>query len=69
MSDDRALSQQQWLLARIAHRYYVANQTQDEIGREFGFSRPKVQRLLDRARQSGIVDIRIALPAGLNLVL
>jgi DNA-binding transcriptional regulator LsrR (DeoR family) len=69
LSDDRALSQQRWLLARIAHRYYVANQTQEEIGREFGFSRPKVQRLLDRARQSGIVDIRIALPTGLNLVL
>ena len=59
--------QQQWLLARIAHLYYVGNRTQDEIGREFGFSRPKVQRLLDRARQTGIVDIRIAQPAGLNL--
>ena len=69
MSDDRALSQQQRLLARIAHRYYVANQTQEEIGREFGFSRPKVQRLLDRARQTGIVDIRIAQTTGLNLVL
>ena len=67
MSDDPAPGQQQWLLARIAHRYYVANRTQDEIGRELGFSRPKVQRLLDRARQTGIVDIRIAQPAGLNL--
>ena len=69
LSDDRASSQQQRLLARIAHRYYVANQTQEEIGREFGFSRPKVQRLLDRARQTGIVDIRIAQTAGLNLAL
>lgn len=67
MSDDAAPGQQQSLLARIAHRYYVANQTQEEIGREFGFSRPKVQRLLGRARQTGIVDIRIAQPAGLNL--
>ena len=68
MSDDPASSQQR-LLARIAHRYYVADRTQDEIGREFGFSRPKVQRLLDRARQIGIVDIRIAQPPGLNLEL
>jgi DNA-binding transcriptional regulator LsrR (DeoR family) len=69
LSDDQSASEQLSLLARIAHRYYVGNQTQDEIGREFGFSRPKVQRLLDRARQSGIVDIRIAQPAGLNLEL
>jgi len=54
-------------LARIAHRYYVDGRTQEEIGREFGLSRPKVQRLLDRARWSGVVDIRIATPPWLNL--
>ena len=41
------------LLARIAHRYYVDGRTQEEIAREFGLSRPKVQRLLERARWSG----------------
>ena len=55
------------LLARIAHRYYVDGRTQEEIGREFGLSRPKVQRLLDRARWSGVVDIRIATPPWLSL--
>lgn len=55
------------LLARIAHRYYVDGRTQAEIGREFGLSRPKVQRLLDRARWSGVVDIRIATPPWLSL--
>ncbi len=54
-------------LARIAHRYYVDGRTQEEIGREFGLSRPKVQRLLDRARWSGVVDIRIATPPWLSL--
>lgn len=54
-------------LARIAHRYYVDGRTQDVIAREFGLSRPKVQRMLDRARWSGVVDIRIATPPGLNL--
>jgi DNA-binding transcriptional regulator LsrR (DeoR family) len=55
------------LLARIAHRYYIDGWTQEEIAREFGLSRPKVQRLLERARASGVVDIHIEAPAGLNL--
>ncbi len=54
-------------LARIAHRYYADGRTQEEIAREFGLSRPKVQRLLERARWSGVVDIRIATPPWLNL--
>jgi DNA-binding transcriptional regulator LsrR (DeoR family) len=54
-------------LARIAHRYYTDGRTQEEIGREFGISRAKVQRLLERARWSGVVDIRIAAPPWLNL--
>jgi DNA-binding transcriptional regulator LsrR (DeoR family) len=56
-------------LARIAHRYYVDRRTQEEIGSEFGLSRPKVQRLLDQARCSGVVDIRIATPPWLSLEL
>ena len=55
------------LLARIAHRYYVDDRTQAEIAREFALSRPKVQRLLERARWSGLVDIRIQAPAWLHL--
>ncbi len=55
------------LLARIAHRSYVDGRTQEEIAREYGLSRPKVQRLLERARTSGVVDIRIASPPWLHL--
>jgi DNA-binding transcriptional regulator LsrR (DeoR family) len=57
------------LLARIAHRSYIDGRTQEEIAQEFGLSRPKVQRLLERARQSGVVDIHIEAPPGLNLEL
>ncbi len=55
------------LLARIAHRSYVDGRTQEEIAQEFSLSRPKVQRLLERARLAGVVDIHIQGPPGLNL--
>jgi DNA-binding transcriptional regulator LsrR (DeoR family) len=55
------------LLVRIAHRYWVDELTQEEIAREFALSRPKVQRLLDRARADGIVEIRVQTPSWLRL--
>jgi DNA-binding transcriptional regulator LsrR (DeoR family) len=55
------------LLARIAHKWYIEEHTQSEIGRELGLSRPKVQRLLERARSTGVVDIRVEAPPGLDL--
>lgn len=54
-------------LARIAHRYYIDGRTQAEIAHEFALSRPKVQRLLERARWSGVVDIHIEAPPSLHL--
>jgi DNA-binding transcriptional regulator LsrR (DeoR family) len=55
------------MLARIAHRWYVAGRTQSEIAQEFGLSRPKVQRLLDRARNTGVVQIKIEGPVGVDI--
>ncbi len=55
------------LLARIAHRSYIDRRTQSEIAGEFGLSRPKVQRLLDRARATGVVEVHIEVPMGLDL--
>ena len=55
------------LLARIAHRWYLDDRTQTEIAHEFGLSRPKVQRLLQRARQTGVVRIHIEAPHGVDL--
>lgn len=56
-------------LARIAHRYYVDDRTQEEIAREFALSRAKVQRLLVQAREAGVVEIRIQAPPWLHLEL
>lgn len=55
------------LLARIAHRWYLDDRTQTEIAHEFGLSRPKVQRLLQRARETGVVRIHIEAPHGVDL--
>lgn len=57
------------LLARIAHLSYIEGRTQEEIAHEFALSRPKVQRLLERARILGVVDINVQGPPGLNLEL
>lgn len=55
------------LLARIASMYYLENMTQETIARQLGLSRPKVQRLLQRARDEGIVEIRVHAIPLLNL--
>jgi DNA-binding transcriptional regulator LsrR (DeoR family) len=66
MPDDARRDESE-LLVRIAHRYWVDELTQEEIAREFALSRPKVQRLLDRARATGIVEIRVQTPPWLRL--
>ena len=48
------------LLVRIAWLYYVEELTQKEIAQRFKMSRVKVLRLLKKARQKGLVEIRIA---------
>jgi deoxyribonucleoside regulator len=55
------------LLARVAHRYHLDGLTQQAIARELGLSRPKVQRLLDRARAHGVVDVHVEVPPWLHL--
>jgi len=48
------------LLARIAWLYYIEDLTQKEIARRFNMSRVKVTRLLKKARERELVEIRIA---------
>ncbi len=55
------------LLARLSIGYYEDGLTQQLLARQFGLSRPKVQRLLDRARAVGVVDIRISTPPWLHV--
>jgi DNA-binding transcriptional regulator LsrR (DeoR family) len=47
------------LTASIARRYYLDGRSKVEIAEEFGLSRFKVARLLDAARESGLVRIEI----------
>jgi len=47
------------LLIKIAQMYYEENATQRQIASRLGVSRPTVSRLLQKARQQGIVEIKI----------
>lgn len=51
------------LMARVAWLYYNHGLTQQAIGDMLGFSRNKVLRLLARARDEGIVQIRVDHPS------
>ena len=46
-------------LARIATLYYIDGLTQEELSRMFSISRATVGRMLRRALQEGIVEIRV----------
>ena len=52
------------LAARVAVLYYEDNKTHDDIGHLLGLSRWKVSRLLQHAKDSGIVRIHIQIPTG-----
>ena len=49
----------QRLLVRTAQLYYEQELTQASISQRLGLSRQKVQRLLSKAREQGIVRINI----------
>lgn len=49
------------LLAEVARRYFIENETQDTIGRALGLSRMKVNRMLREAQDQGLVEIRVRL--------
>lgn len=52
--------------AAVARRYFLQDRSKMEIAAEFGISRFKVSRILDRARASGLVRITIDLPASID---
>jgi DNA-binding transcriptional regulator LsrR (DeoR family) len=47
------------LLVEVAVLYYLENKTQSEISKELFMSRPKVSRLLKKAKEMNIVEIKI----------
>ncbi len=52
------------LLADVAQRYYLDDQTQEQIAQSIGVSRSNVSRMLKEARRLGLVEIRIHHPLG-----
>jgi len=50
------------LLAHVASLYYEDRLTQDEIARRVGTSRSTVSRMLDEAREAGVVEIIVHYP-------
>jgi DNA-binding transcriptional regulator LsrR (DeoR family) len=53
------------LLVKVAKLYYENGLTQDEVSQRLRISRPKVSRLLQEARNQGVVQITIAsVPGG-----
>lgn len=57
------------LLASVARRYFVHDETKVQIARDLGVSRFKVARMLDQARDEGIVRIEIEDASDLDLEL
>jgi DNA-binding transcriptional regulator LsrR (DeoR family) len=62
MTGRRAGPATQVLSASVARRYYVDGRSKVEIAAEFGLSRFKVARLIDVARETGLVRIEIGHP-------
>jgi DNA-binding transcriptional regulator LsrR (DeoR family) len=58
-----------YLLSKVGTLYYLRNLTQQEIADRLRISRPTISRLLQEARNQGIVQISIAPPRGLHLEL
>lgn len=52
------------LLSKVSKLYYEQGLTQQEISERLHLSRPKVSRLLQRAREDGIVQITVVSPSG-----
>ncbi len=52
-------------IIEIASSYYHDDVTQEELARRFGLSRARVSRLLKRAREDGLVEIRVHQQPGL----
>lgn len=47
------------VVVEIASLYHYQNITQEELSRRFSLSRAKISRLLKRAREEGVVEIRV----------
>jgi len=46
-------------LLKVAHLYYVEGLNQNDIAKRFGVSRPTIVRMLRKAREAGLVEIKL----------
>lgn len=53
------MENEKYLLIEIAVMYYLEGKTQNQIATELYISRPKVSRMLKKAKELGVVDISI----------
>lgn len=53
------MENERYLLIEIAVMYYLEGKTQNQIAKELYISRPKVSRMLKKAKELGVVDISI----------
>lgn len=53
-------------LAQISMLHYVRGLSQQEIASKLGYSKMTISRMLQRARESGVVETRVALPYELD---
>ncbi|WP_433409460.1 sugar-binding transcriptional regulator [Saccharomonospora azurea] len=56
-------------VAALAHRFYVLGESKSDIANDVGMSRFKVARLLDKARETGLVRIEFDLPEAVEATL
>lgn len=55
------------LMAHVARKYYLGGLSKSDIAAQLFLSRFKVARLLDEAREQGVVQIHIGLPGDINI--
>src|SRR5699024_12748959 len=62
LTDDGEGRTRTLLLLQVARRYYLDGASQAEISQEVGYSRPTVSRMLQEARERGVVRIEVGHP-------
>src|SRR5699024_1422039 len=58
--------EKEYQIIRVAELYYKQGYSQQEISAMMGTSRPTISRLLNEAREKGIVKISINTPVNIN---
>ncbi len=64
--DTTVISDNDRLLLKVFHDYYVRNLSQNAIAERHRISRKKVQRLLDRGREENLVEVKIRFPSRMH---